>query len=306
MPCVSVVMNCYNGECYLREAIDSVYAQTFTDWEIVFWDNASSDGSSDIAHEYGDRLRYFRSDRTFPLGKARNLAFAETRGEYIAILDVDDIWLPKKLEKQLTLFMSNPKLGLVFSNSIFFNEAGDICEIFDLDTPQRGFIFGDLLKSGSSFLSTETMIFRRSALNRLDSLFTDEFTAVQDYELALRIAYHFEFDYVQQPLSKWRKHDESDGSKYPIRIPREGVKMLERLQHEFPDIENRFAREFTECRKSMDYLFAMAEWKDNHGAKARGYLRPYLRDNKCFLIYILSLLLPYSGFTRMKNAFGRR
>ncbi|HZY30567.1 MAG TPA: glycosyltransferase, partial [Candidatus Methylomirabilis sp.] len=61
-PRVSVIMNCLNGERYLREAMDSVFAQTYTDWEIVFWDNASTDASAEIAKGYGDRVRYFRSE----------------------------------------------------------------------------------------------------------------------------------------------------------------------------------------------------------------------------------------------------
>src|SRR3989338_4134513 len=76
-PLVSVIMNCRNGERYLREALDSVYAQSYTNWEIIFWDNASTDGSADIAKSCGPKLRYFKSEQSFPLGKARNLAIAE-------------------------------------------------------------------------------------------------------------------------------------------------------------------------------------------------------------------------------------
>ena len=82
---VSVIMNCLNGDRYLSEAIESVYAQTYPNWEIVFWDNASIDDSSKIAKSYGDRVRYFRNDTTYRLGKVRNLAVSQAQGEYIAI-----------------------------------------------------------------------------------------------------------------------------------------------------------------------------------------------------------------------------
>ena len=79
-PLVSVIMNCLNGEKYLREAIETVYAQTYSNWEIIFWDNASSDGSAAVAQSYRDgRLRYFRGDTTVPLGHARNLAIQQSR-----------------------------------------------------------------------------------------------------------------------------------------------------------------------------------------------------------------------------------
>ena len=100
-PAVSVIMNCLNAEPYLREAIDSVVAQTYPDWEIIFWDNASRDASGAIAKSYGERVRYFRGETTVPLGEARNLAIAEAKGRYLAILDCDDVWLPEKDRKSV-------------------------------------------------------------------------------------------------------------------------------------------------------------------------------------------------------------
>jgi glycosyltransferase involved in cell wall biosynthesis len=89
---------------YLREAIDSVYAQTYKDWEIIFWDNASSDNSGEIAKSYDSRLKYFRGNKTNPLYAVRNCALKKASGKYIAFLDCDDIWLPKKLYLQMAAF----------------------------------------------------------------------------------------------------------------------------------------------------------------------------------------------------------
>ena len=119
-PKVSVLMNCLNGGRYLREAFDSVFAQTYKDWEIIFWDNASTDNSVEIARSYGDRVRVFNSVSTQVLGRARNFAVNQARGKYIAFLDCDDIWLPQKLEKQMALFENDPELGLVFSDVFSF------------------------------------------------------------------------------------------------------------------------------------------------------------------------------------------
>src|SRR3990167_8655863 len=113
-PVVSVLMNCLNCSLYLEEAIDSVYAQTYKDWEIIFWDNASTDSSAEIAQRYDEKLRYFRADISLPLYGSRNLALQKARGKYIAILDCDDLWLPNKLEKQIPLFERDGKVGLVY------------------------------------------------------------------------------------------------------------------------------------------------------------------------------------------------
>ena len=121
---VSVIMNCLNCSKYLREAIDSVYAQTYKNWEIIFWDNASTDNSAEIAKSYDEKLRYFRGEKTVPLYAARNLALKQAKGKYIAFLDCDDYWLPQKLERQVEIFESDKNIGLVYSNVEILERSG--------------------------------------------------------------------------------------------------------------------------------------------------------------------------------------
>ena len=133
---VSVIINCLNGERYLGEAIDSVYDQTFKNWEIIFWDNASLDNSAKIAASYDSKIKIFKSNKTESLGKARNNAIKKATGDLIAFLDADDKWAPRKLEKQVYLF-NNQKVGLVFSRIHHFNISGilrDPWENFEIPT----------------------------------------------------------------------------------------------------------------------------------------------------------------------------
>ena len=118
-PVVTVAMNCFNCSKYLHEALESVFKQTFMNWEIVFLDNASTDNSYDIVRScsYFDNIVYVKLDEKISLAEARNIVFGYSRGKYIAILDCDDIWLPQKLEKNLELFLANDNLGLVFSDA---------------------------------------------------------------------------------------------------------------------------------------------------------------------------------------------
>src|SRR3989338_9505013 len=102
-PAVSVIMNVYNAEKYLQEAIDSVYAQTYSDWEVILWDNGSTDNTADIAQRYDTKLRYFHAKTCGSLGRARNYAIAQARGRYVAFLDYDDVWMPQKLDVQIRL-----------------------------------------------------------------------------------------------------------------------------------------------------------------------------------------------------------
>ena len=96
-PLVSVVINCYNGERFLKKAIDSVYAQSYQNWEIIFWDNRSEDKSAEIFKSYNDkRFKYFYAKKHTSLYKARNLAIKESSGELLAFIDTDDLWEKNK------------------------------------------------------------------------------------------------------------------------------------------------------------------------------------------------------------------
>ena len=125
-PLVSVIMNCFNGEKYLRKAIDSVLAQTYRNWEIIFWDNQSTDRSAKIFKSYNNQnLKYFYAPKHTLLYEARNFALEHAIGELYAFLDVDDWWDTKKLEKQIPLF-DDPEVGLVYGNYWYVDEINSI------------------------------------------------------------------------------------------------------------------------------------------------------------------------------------
>ena len=102
---VSIILNCYNGEKYLRYALDTVIEQNYNNWELIFWDNQSTDNSKKIFDSYkSEKFRYFYSKHHTTLYEARNQALKECKGEFIAFIDSDDTWEIDKLEKQIKLF----------------------------------------------------------------------------------------------------------------------------------------------------------------------------------------------------------
>ena len=95
---VSIIMNCHNGERYLKESLKSVLNQSYRNWELIFFDNASTDKSKYIFNTFTDsRFKYFFSKKKINLYKARNLAIKETKGNFIAFIDVDDLWEKKNM-----------------------------------------------------------------------------------------------------------------------------------------------------------------------------------------------------------------
>ena len=129
MATVSVIMACHNGEKYLRQAVDSVLAQTNRDWELLIIDDASTDGSVTIAEEYSvrdSRIKLLHTERsTGKPATTRNVGIEAASGRFIAFLDCDDQWLPGKLEHQLPLF-EQQNCAVVFSFYKKMDSAGNV------------------------------------------------------------------------------------------------------------------------------------------------------------------------------------
>ena len=296
-------MNFLNGRRYVRDALESAFAQHVSDWEVIFLDNASHDGSGDIAASYGPKVRVFRGRETVSLGAARNLALAQCRGAYIAILDIDDIWLPEKLDRQLPLLEDNPQVALAYSNCIFFDDTGDRRRLFDRCRPYRGQVFGALL--ADNFVSTETMIYRKQAIDKLPYAFDDRFTMVMDYDLSLRIAYHYHLDYVDEPLSKWRMHAGSESNRKRFLIPKENKLMIDKLAEELPDIRSRHMNQIEILLRNISGQLALEQWYLGNRDAARSLLKPYVGRPRYLVTYGLSYLLPFQHFDRFQSTIGR-
>ena len=106
-PLVSIIINCYNGEKYLREAIDSIYSQTYTNWEIIFWDNASTDSSSMIAKSYDTKIKYFRSQKNHSLGYSRSQAVKKINGDLYKVCLYTNNQGPKEWAKRICSYIDN-------------------------------------------------------------------------------------------------------------------------------------------------------------------------------------------------------
>lgn len=115
-PLVTVLMNCYNSEKYLKEAIDSVYAQTYQNFEIIFIDNCSTDNSAKIAQSYDQRLKYHQTPSFISLYAARAYAKQFFKGKYLCFLDCDDVWLPNKLSHQINL-IEKKEIDILYTKS---------------------------------------------------------------------------------------------------------------------------------------------------------------------------------------------
>jgi len=227
-PLVSIIMNCYNGEKYLREAIDSIYAQTYQNWEIVFWDNLSTDNSAEIAKSYDHRLRLFCSEETTPLGQARIKALENAQGEYVSFLDVDDLWLPNMLKELVDIILNTSvKYGFVYGRVEFFSEN---------ISPNFNYIFnsGEDLRSGNIFkyLCKENFIPWPSVLIDHDKLlkvggFPSEFNGATDFWIFLNLSHNYPVGVTQNIVCKARFHDSNLSRSQWVKSAKESIKTVE-------------------------------------------------------------------------------
>lgn len=203
-PAVSIIMVCHNGSRFLGEALDSVRAQSFGDWELVFWDNGSTDGSAAIARGYDPRVRPCGGPCRLATDRARNQAIRLSRGRYLAFLDADDLWRPDKLERQVTR-MAQGDVGLVFSDCRIITADGRVLgRYFQRTTPARGRAFEALLDE--NFIPFATVLADRAVILEAGG-FDPTLRVAADYDLWLRLARLRPIDYEAEPLASYRIHE---------------------------------------------------------------------------------------------------
>lgn len=211
---VSIVMNCHNGEVFLNLAIKSVLNQTYKKWELIFWDNNSSDNSAKIFHSFKDkRLKYYFKKKKVSLYESRNAAIKKAKGEFLAFLDVDDEWLPKKLNLQVKKFRDQ-KVGLVYGNyhTININNFLIKKKLGIKKKLPEGYILKDLLKNYCVGLLT--IMIRKKFIIHDQEIFKVKYNYLGDLDFVLRFSLKYKFAAVQESVGIYRKHDNQMQRKY--------------------------------------------------------------------------------------------
>ena len=206
-PVVSVIIPAHNAVQYIAETLASVLAQTYRALEVIVVDDGSTDGTADLVRVQFPAVICL-SKINEGVARARNYGIANSRGEWVAFLDADDLWLPKKIESQIAAVRARPEIGLCFTDSTIF-----------LDMPRRVLHrasaaikprpeCGAAALFEDNFITTSTVMVRRSVLDTVGQ-FSPEFHGPEDFELWLRIAERFAIHYVDEPLALYRRHAES-------------------------------------------------------------------------------------------------
>lgn len=265
-PLVSIIINCFNGEEFLKEAIDSVFAQSYSNFEIIFWDNASTDKSASIAKEYGPRIKYFLAPENKPLGEARAAALQKASGEYLTFIDCDDIWLPNKLEVQIKLMESNKDLILcygsieeILSSGEFFRNVHTIYE--------SGFIFEKLLFQFD--INILTSMIRSSLLKEAGINFDPYITASEEYCLFMQLASNYPIGVIKEVLAKYRVHSSSLTSRSIMNLGEERRYTLQKILAVNPGLCTKYPAGFKEAFARANYYDA--RWFMENGKRVSAF-----------------------------------
>lgn len=206
-PKVSVVIPAYNAMAYLPEAVDSVLAQTFTDYDVVIVDDGSSDRIVDWSATIQEPRVRLVSQANRGLAGARNTGIRESRGEYIAFLDADDLWHPTKLEKQVALMDIDPSLGVIYTWMTLINQQGESTGRF-VKNCVEGDVWERLILRNCVGSGSNPMV-RRTCFEQVGDFDENLGSYMEDRDMWLRIAPHYKFAVVKESLVDYRQHPSS-------------------------------------------------------------------------------------------------
>lgn len=207
----SIIVNCFNGEKYLHECLSSILSQSYQYWELIFWDNCSSDSSSSIFNSYGDsRFRYFLAPKHTRLYEARNLALRYCTADIITFLDVDDIWHPDFLTYQSRLFDNK---GVNASCTNFYLKKNKSCSPFRSRSfsPSKYSQFASLVND--YYVGLLTFAVRRSFLLENNIYFDSNLHFMGDFDFVTSIVRYTTIFYSSTPYASYRIHEANESKK---------------------------------------------------------------------------------------------
>jgi glycosyltransferase involved in cell wall biosynthesis len=271
-----VIIPVYNAEEHIAETIQSVFAQTYRDYEIIAVDDGSTDNTLKVLRRFEPQIKVLTKTNGGP-ASARNLAINSSTGEYIAFLDSDDIWIGDKLEEQVAFLDKNTEMGLLFGEALMFVDEKGERKIrgkigYTGDPRFCQLLYGD-------FIPNSTVIIRRACIDKVGLLNENkELIAAEDYEYWMRIAKFFQIAAIPRPLVYYRIREGNlmgDG--------RNIDKGLNLAITVIKEVEKLFPRMWEECGTDRNLLFARLHIRAGFAWKQRGVWK------ECFLKFAKAL-----------------
>lgn len=298
MPAVSVIIPTYNAGAYITEAIESVFKQTYKDFEVIICDDGSTDNTEKVLESYGTQIRYILQKNKGP-ASARNIGIKDAKGEYIAFLDADDIWLPEKLELQMNEIKKSNFIGLVTCGRYVLceNLATEIFQpkIRDFDKQRllKALVMRNIIGGGSSVLV-------RKRCFDMVGLFDEQLLVSEDTDMWFRICKKFEARCIEKPLLKYREFSGSQ-SYYAEKNLESQLLYIEKVFSDKGLRLNAYLKSKAISERFFCAAWSSIEARDYH--KARKYILRSLFANPVYFISKTSILGLFFRIMMGENAF---
>ncbi|MFC1657044.1 glycosyltransferase [Candidatus Moduliflexota bacterium] len=304
-PAVSVVIPVYNGEKHIREALESVFKQTYQDYEVVCVDDGSTDSSHEIIKGYGKRVVCCKQENAGP-SSARNKAIRMSRGEFVAFLDQDDVWYPDKLEQQVGYLKRNPDVAMVHSNINISMDDKVVHNGLEIGKRQYGSNVFEELCLGN-FINSITVVIRRTVLDKIGH-FDEAFRMAQDYDLWLRVAAEYKIAFQDEIMGEYRLHD-NNSSRGNIEVVKDDLKILNKIRSMYPTLVSDIPEiKIRDRYYQKYYMLGYGYFCQYDLNNARRYFLKSLRIKKTSmraLMYVLSTFFRKETINRMRSIKGK-
>jgi glycosyltransferase involved in cell wall biosynthesis len=253
LPLVSIILPTYNCAAFLSHSIGSILAQTYNSYEIIVVDDGSTDNTKEVLYPFIQRIKYIRLEQNKGLPMARNIGISSAQGKYIAFIDADDLWLPEKLQTDIEYFETHPEVSMVYSKHINMDEKGNDLNGNTKRQLPSGNIFTQLF-SEQNFIITSSVVVRKEIFETT-GLFDEQLFNCQDWDMWLRIAFHFQVAGIGKPLVKYR-HNPHSLSKNRNNVLKYQKMVIDKIYNKFKDKENGIHEKLYKKRLASHYAKA--------------------------------------------------
>jgi len=265
-PRVSITMPVLNGERHISEAIESILAQTYQDFELIVVDDGSTDRTPELIRRFANRtnLKCVRHPERQGIARSVNDGVCHSSGELIAFLDHDDAWLPNFLETQVDYLDQHPDVAMVHSDFQTTDAHGKVLEPSVAASRKRearpsGHVFPQLFMD--SFIVGNSVLIRKECFEKLGGF--DEGIRFGDYLLWMRIARHYQVDYVDKVLTRYRQHPAQNTQIVPVTDPDQasvGVQAIKKILDLYPEVRQELGEQTIGRRFATLYFDLAYRW----------------------------------------------
>lgn len=276
MPKVSVIIPVYNGEKYISQTLESVFSQSFQDFEVIVINDGSTDRTDEILSAYGQRIVYLLNNHGGP-ASSRNRGLDVARGSHIAFLDADDLWHPAKLEKQVAFAEAHPEYGIVTTDAANFDETGVTAA--STAAAHKFIPSGDVLEHllFDNWVGTSCAMVRRACFEKVGGFDEERFVWGEDWIMWMRVAAEYPVYFLDEVLVQYRMHPQGYSRANLDKHYEDLLYDLDKLERTIPRLSAR-----PDLVREAKYRLSMRSgWDDLQGLQLEGARSKLRRGVSC-------------------------